>query len=269
MLVNSPGLAIVSDQDYNANSPLICWHNLVTRDTVSASPAGQSGYPITNVANPITYLGWRGDPAGTTITVDTSAYAGLVDYMALERHNLGTLGLALTVSVDDGGGYDVVINAYTPTDDSPLIFRWEPGIYVSVKLQISSNSSVPFINVLYVGGLLRVLRRLYVGHAPINLNRSTQIVNGVSEGGDFLGAIQNAESAMTTISLKNLLANWYRDSFEVLLKANRTLPFFFAWRPNTYPKEVAFVWLTADPKPNNQLANGMMQVELQVNGLLL
>jgi hypothetical protein len=43
-------------------------------------------------------------------------------------------------------------------------------------------------------------------------------------------------------------------------------PFFFAWRPASYPRETGYVWLTGDPVPVNQRSNGMMSVGLDYDG---
>jgi hypothetical protein len=50
--------------------------------------------------------------------------------------------------------------------------------------------------------------------------------------------------------------------------AAKEIPFFFAWRPGSYPTEAGYVWLTDDPEPANQLANGMMQISLNVEGVV-
>jgi hypothetical protein len=45
-------------------------------------------------------------------------------------------------------------------------------------------------------------------------------------------------------------------------------PFFFAWRPDAYPYEVGYCWLTNDPQPSNALPNGMMSVSLEMAGVV-
>jgi hypothetical protein len=52
-----------------------------------------------------------------------------------------------------------------------------------------------------------------------------------------------------------------------LLAAQET-PFFFAWRPTTYPTECGYCWLISDPTPSNSQANGMMAVSLDLEGVI-
>ena len=51
--------------------------------------------------------------------------------------------------------------------------------------------------------------------------------------------------------------------------ASKEVPFFFAWRPASYPRETGFAWMTNNPKPSNQRSNGMMQISLSMGGVSL
>lgn len=265
----SPVVLFTADDDINENSPLLGWHNIVTATNVSANPIGDLSYPASNMANPLTAYEWRGDLAGGTVTIDVAAYEGELNYVAICRHNFGTLGVNVWVNVDTGAGYVEATDPVIFTDDSPVLFRL-PTLdnYVSIQLEFDAPYDVPRIAVIYVGKLTIVQRRLYVGHSPITLNRDTQIVNGMSEGGNFLGNIMTGQTTGTGVALRNLTPNWYRNEFDSLLQNNRTLPFFFLWRPATYPAEIGYAWLANDPKPSNMRANGMMQVDLTLRGVL-
>jgi hypothetical protein len=69
------------------------------------------------------------------------------------------------------------------------------------------------------------------------------------------------------VSLTNLKPDWYRANFDPFVVAAQDSPFFFGWRPYSYPNEVGFAWLTNDPSPSNMMSNGMMQVSLELNGV--
>jgi hypothetical protein len=126
----------------------------------------------------------------------------------------------------------------------------------------------PYLAVLYAGELLLLQRRIYVGHTPIKFGRRLNLANHRSIDGNFLGRIVLSEKTETSIALKNLTSTWYRNYMEPFLLAAQEIPFFFAWRPGTYPTEVGYVWLTGDPVPVNQLSNGMMQVSFDVEGVV-
>jgi hypothetical protein len=99
------------------------------------------------------------------------------------------------------------------------------------------------------------------------MGRTTRIVNGRSESGDYLGRIVLSDALATQVDLQNMTPAWFRDNMLPFLEAAVSVPFFFAWRFNTYPGEVGYVWLTDDPKPVNQRPNGMMQVQLSMEGV--
>jgi hypothetical protein len=268
MLILAPGFVVSADTDTNANSPCIGYHNLCTTTTVSASSTA-TGYPVTNLGNPLTYSKWKGaSAAAINVFVDVSGYGDLIDYVGIARHNFGTKGITVDVYGDAGAGY-VLLGSVAPADDSPLIFRFAPAIYNTIKVALGAGSAAPSMAVLYVGKLLVAQRRIYVGHTPITLAREDDVTGGVSEEGDFLGRIITGSTNANAISWANFTPGWYRLYFAPFILAARTKPWFFAWRPSTYPLEVGFCWLSNQPKPVNDLPNGMMRIDLQTRGIVL
>jgi hypothetical protein len=153
-------------------------------------------------------------------------------------------------------------------DDGPTIFRFDPTSLSEVRLRLRPGNDVPTIAVAYTGRLLILQRRLYVGHTPIKYGRTVKVTNGRSESGNFLGRIVLGEQVGTSVALKNLTPGWYRSYLDPFVIAAKESPFFFAWRPGSYPYEVGYAWLTGDPQPTNQLSNGMMSVNLQMSGVV-
>jgi len=148
------------------------------------------------------------------------------------------------------------------------LFRWEPISLTALRLKMQPGLAPPEAAVLYAGRLLILQRRVYVGHTPINYGRKTSVTNGMSESGNFLGRIVVGQSLETVLSLTNLTPSWYRSNMEPFVTAAREAPFFFAWRPGSYPREVGYAWLNNDPQPVNQRPNGMMGVELKMSGVV-
>ena len=266
MIVLSAALASSLLSTVAADYPVIGWENLATSAGLTATEEA-SGYPVTNLANPSTASVWLGTTTGTQYLTAAIAGGGDVDFVGVARHNFGTAVAAVSIEGDTGGGFAEIVAAVTPTDDTPLIFRFVPGAYVSVRVKIASATAIPTAAVLYVGSALVVPRRVYVGHTPINYGRSTNVVVGRSESGNFLGRVVVGSRRETSVTFSDLSPSWYRASFEPFVAASVEDPFFFAWRPNEYPDEVGFVWLTSDVQPTNQRRNGMMQVSLQMGGV--
>lgn len=268
MIVLANNFAQLHDNDVNANNPLIGYHNLVTLDTVSADNE-QAGYPVTNVANPATFLEWRGaDYTDQHITVDTSGYLGTIDYLAVAKHNFGSGNIAVSVDINSGAGFSQVTTPVVPDDDSPIIFRFAPASLSAVRLLMNPGDLEPRVSVMYVGKMLTLQRRIYRDHTPLPLGRTAAIVTGRSESGNFLGRIMLGESNASSVALQNITPAWYRTYLDPFIVNAKTLPFFFAWRPDTYPLEVGYAWLSNEPKPSNQRSNGMMQVSLDMTGIV-
>jgi len=269
-------IADAAIDNVNENNPIIGYQNLVTDTNVSASTEADASHPATNVANVSTFLRWEAAGATeqfVTVLLDT---ADDIDYLAVARHNFGSGVMivsveGLTDNISSPTPWFELVGETILADDSAVIFRFTPQPLLSIRLRIQASAAAvpvaPFIGVMYVGKLLILQRRIYVGHTPIIYGRQQTLANNMSISGEFLGRIVLGEKIGTSIEMKNLTPGWYRTYFEPFALAAREIPFFFGWRPGTYPYESGFVWLTDDPKPSNQLPNGMMQVTLNIAGI--
>jgi hypothetical protein len=257
----------------NANNPLIGYDNLVTSSNVTATTE-DADYPASNVANPSTALRWQGAGGSPseddylTFALDT---AELVDYLAVARHNFYSAQIAVSVEVLDADAspdtWDEIVSPVIPPSDGPLLFRFTPQAITSIRIRMQPGSAAPRAAVVYSGVLLVLQRRIYVGHTPVNYSDQLSVANHRSISGDFLGRIVLGRKTSTQIALQNLTPAWYRTYLEPFRAAAQEIPFFFAWRPSAYPYEVGFVWTTDDPRPENQLPNGMMSFSMDVEGV--
>jgi hypothetical protein len=280
-VIISSSLTVVAGVDgLNTNSPIIGYQNLVTTTNIAATTE-DADFPVVNLANPATHLRWKsgaGSPSSDeyiTITLNTVEQ---VDYLGIAVHNFGTSSAPVSVegtTEAPGGSPDPWFELITPrllSDDGPVIFRFDPQFLHSIRLRIQPSQAAtpvtPYLAIMYVGELLVLQRRIYVGHTPIKFGRHLNVANHRSISGNFLGRIVLGEKVSTTIALKNLTPSWYRSHMDPFLVEAKEIPFFFAWRPGTYSTEVGYVWLTDDPEPANQLSNGMMQVSLNVEGVV-
>lgn len=265
-VVISTNFTLVTGNE-SANAPLIGYKTQVTESNVAATDAA-TGYPASNVANVSTAEEWRGNSAALKYLTVTCNGVDPVDYVAIAKHNFGTEQIAVSVEADNGDGFEEVSEPVLLADDRPVIFRFTKEAYASVRLKMAAGDAAPRLAILYVGELLPLQRNIYVGHSPINLNRQRNVITGLSENANFLGRVTTGRTASTSISLQNLTPGWYRSRMDPFVEAAETRPFFFAWRPQGYPREVGFAWLTGDPSPKNMRANGMMQVDLSLRGII-
>ena len=98
---------------------------MVTIHSVS-STSSASNYPVSNLANPATHLKWEvgaDSPASTYTYITVNFASQSIDYVAIARHNLGTMGtpVAIGTIVDSPGTFSAIISDTTLTDDNPVI----------------------------------------------------------------------------------------------------------------------------------------------------
>lgn len=262
--------AVVLNPGDDPDAPLIGWQNLLTSVTVAATEAA-ANYPVSNLANPATHLEWRG--------VDTSnqyLYALLdgvtaVDYVAIAGHNFGSGQIPVSLEVDAGGVFtEAVASFLPPTDDRPILIRIPPFPWSQMRIRLQTGIAIPRAAVFYCGKLLVCNRKIYVGHTPLPQARKSSVTNGMSESGKFLGRIVTGEWRESSIPFSLVPPGWYRDHMDSFLASAHKTPFFFAWRPYSYPLEVGYAWLTGDdpmPVPDDSDESNLLSFTLTVGGV--
>lgn len=270
MIVFSSSLitAAASNSSIDLNAPIFGYRSEVTSATIAATDAA-TNYPVTNLANVSTAEFWKAlNATGTKYLTVTPSVAKDLDYIAVAGHNFGSAQIAVTVQtkLTSGSSWVDEVAEFMPTNDNALILRFTQNNFYSIRLKLAAGSAPAQAAIVYTGLLLVSQRRAYVGVSPITMNRRKQVVNGRSESGNFLGRIETGSTLQATLPLNYLTPGWYRANMDPFIEAAASTPFFFGWRPQDYPNECAFCWLTGDPTPENQMVNGMMQVTLDMQG---
>jgi hypothetical protein len=266
-VVNSPELVLSSTEE---NLPIIGYENLVTTTNITSTTAAD-GFPITNVANPATHLGWEADTLTAeieTITITTGSLEE-IDYVGIVGHNFGSDDI--TVSLYDGSS-PMLVSGFVPDDDSPLIIRFTPAVITTLTITLNyvANSIVPRAAVIYVGKLLVLERSLDINsdYTPITYGRRSNIINGMSETGNFLGRIVLGEYRESKAEFKHFTADFYRSDVEPFVEAATGAPFFFAWAPDAYPAETGYAWLTSDAQPEISTVTRRVNLSLEMRGII-
>jgi hypothetical protein len=272
MIVISSSVVLSPDDDTNGNNPVIGWEQLVTASNVSATTEAAT-WPARNLADPSTYDRWEGlvgSPAVDEYLQCIVDRIDPVDYVGLARHNFGTAQIPVSIEAKatSGDPFTEIMAPQMFGNDAPIIFRFAPVSYYALRVRLQPGLQAPRCAVLYVGKLLIMPRRIYVGHTPINYGRATRVYNGRSERGHFMGRRILQESVETGATFQNILPSFYREHLEPFVQNAQQYPFFWAWRPQSYPNEVGYCFLTSDAKPVNQRANGMMQLQLDMAGVV-
>lgn len=252
--------------------PLIGYDNLVTTANVT-STTENADFPATNLANPSTYLKWKGgvNTGDEYITLNVSS-ADTVNYLGVAGHNFGTAPSIVSVEAtisDSPGVWVELVQQSTPTDDSPIIFRWTAGAYEQYRLRIQPDIAVPEAAVVYIGELLVMERSIDINqtHVVINYGRQLNMMNGMSETGNFMGRLLLGEHRYSKAEFKWITSTFYRSDVEPFVDAASTIPFFWAWSPSEYPLETGFVWLTKEAEPEVDPVTRRVHLNIEMRGI--
>lgn len=250
-----------------SDQPMIGWHNIVTAGNIVADTTA-SGYPASNMATPVTHREWRA--ANTTLQYLTITSDGLtpLDYVGIAGHNLGSAGIAPEIEGFISGVWTSLAGPVIPADDQALLFRFPLQAMTAIRIKLPAGTAAARIAVVHVGKLLIMQRRIYAGHTPLAHARKSEFAGGVSEAGKFIGLVQLRAWRSSTASFRQLTPDWVRTNLIPFASKGRGTPFFFAWRPYSYPFEVGYAWLTDDPMPTPSSSDGnLTAVDLMMDAI--
>lgn len=263
----SPDLLLGEATEFPLTHARIGYRTLLRVDNISVSSA-HPDHPGVNAVSVNTYQFWRPQSLPATLTVEVNEEEE-VDYLGIARHTLAGCRVRLQSSVN---GSDWVTHGEAhPDDNRALMLLIEPASarYWRVLIDRDGVGDMPEVGVVFIGKALAMQRMIYGGHSPITLSRQTTIRPNKSDTGQFLGFSVIRRGVATSASWRHLTASWYRSQFDPFVEyaTQGKGPFFFAWRPATFPQEVAYVWTSDDIAPSNMGKKDLMEVSLSMTGL--
>lgn len=255
------------DDYINANNPRIGYHNLIQYGAVTADSEA-AAYPASNIANVSTAEYWESETNATQylyLQLDTSGW----DYMGIAGHNLEGSVYQWQSRADPGDPWTDVTDERIPGDNEALIDLVTNRLHPFVRLKLIPASGVfPKIAVIYIGRILTLQRRVYVGFTPSTYARNTTVVSGMSENGQFLGrVVKRRTRGGVTLSQQDVTRSYYTTYIDPFAVHAETKPFFCAWRPAQYPNEVGYCWTTDDIVMEQQRSNGMVKFDIKFRAL--
>ncbi|MBK1780556.1 hypothetical protein JHL22_04940 [Advenella sp. WQ 585] len=249
---------IYFDSHITDKRPKIGWQNLSESASASTSVPG---FPASAVLNPMTYERWMPAVAPANIDIDLGSIQS-VGYVGIAAHTL--IGAAVVISHSDDGTTWSEVTAIIPVDNSPIMYVFEA---ISARYWRFGIGKVAEIGVIYIGNILTMQRKLYGGHSPGLLARQTDILPNISQTGQFLGRSISRKGYATTYQFRNLEAQWVRDELDPFVESALSRPFFIAWKPERFPKEVLYGWCNSDITPVNQGQRDLMSVSFQIEAI--
>lgn len=229
---------------------------------VGASVTATGGTGAANVLNPATYARWAftGSQA-ITMTLPT---AQQIDAVGLGGHSFANASALVEYSTSDAGAWV----EFAPAQSGTAAMLFLSAAAVSVKrLRVTVTATgAHVLGVIYAGIALQMQRPIYKSHAPATMNRITEYQANESEAGQWLGRNIIRQGLKVDLNWSNLSAAWVRQYFDPFAVAARNTPFFIAWNPQEFPREVAYAWTTQDTAPTNTGPRDLMSVSLSAKG---
>lgn len=271
-IVLSRAVQVALQESAAVNRPVLAWKNVVGFDTISATSEADH-YPATNLANQSTIplQSWKATSTATNYLTSTVASAEGVDYVGFAGHNFGSTGQ--TVSIErlgtaEDATWEEVFEPFIPGSDGALLLLFETGFAASIRAKLTGGDAAAQCAVMMAGAALRLPKGVQPGSTPLPYGRQRNIVTGQSQSGAYLGRRINGGTRRSQVAIHNIPGDWYRSHLDAFVEASADTAFFWAWAPETHPDEVGYAWLTSEPNPAPTQANGRINLQFDMQGVL-
>lgn len=224
----------------------VCYDNLLTSPLlVSVTPTSErTGYSIQNAYDWYTTSYWSPIPySGYNYFTATFSSPVTADYLAIYRHNLGTVGGIFYLEYsNDGLAWSLATPLITGTTDNELkinLFTAVTARYWRVVFNL--YTATPFyVGVVMLGRKLPLYRGMVGGFTVPRHGRKNDIVNQKTEGGQFVGRVKTSQGARSRINFRHITQAWVRSYWEAFVEHAELLPFLFSWNHDAYPQDAVY-----------------------------
>lgn len=264
-VIISGNMYLVSEvTDFPANHARIGLQNVLKNAVINASYSDPF-FPE-NAFDDTTYTMWK-PSLPTDVIYEAQLDAGYeIDYFGLAAHNLGTFNGNVKLDYWDGADWQELVPQTNIDDNEPVMVLFSKKFVSRIKFTFNADFNFS-LGVVYVGKAFSFERPFFKGHRPLKLNRTTSIEQKITEKGLDVGRYIIKKGATTNIAVNNQSPAFIRNKFLPLMLDARTRGFFFAWRPDTYPNDIAFCWTRENIAPKNNGKKEMMNVAFTVKAI--
>lgn len=257
---------------YDMTHGRVCW-DWTTNGTITATSAA-AGFAAANALPPRTDKAWRPSGSGSQVWTQTFTAARTVSFVGIAKHDLGTQTATVNVQYSDDAGATWTSfpgTNYSPTTDAPILFLLDPISVDAVRLQFTSATAPPTISVIAVGETDEWPQRFEWIGQPITEGDRIGFENQTTITGNWIGRTKVDDGLSFDLTMNHASEAWRAGAFaDFKAHANgEGATFFVAARPDDYPNEVAYAWLTDTARAERGIANKAIStsVTLSCQGL--
>ncbi|WP_424974269.1 hypothetical protein [Dinoroseobacter sp. S124A] len=159
----------------------------------------------------------------------------LINCVGIAGHDLGTTGSQIRIDITTVAEPDWTISqaSQTVSDDSPIMWFFDPLIVTGIRVHITSGTSRPTIGVIRFGAVTQFEQPIFAGVTPSRYARTTSHDPVYSQTGKLLGRHVERSNLSGTIPIKHMTPAWLDSDWHEAMLALEKGPFFLAWRPDS------------------------------------
>lgn len=257
----------LNEQESLFGNPIIGYQSILNITNVSAD-SDPIATPVINLVNEQTNQYWISDSTDEQYFYFDNPDAEPINYIGIAKHNFGTAQIEYQLqSSEDASAWSDVTGSFMPSNDNAILHFFDEIDPPFFRIRLDPGDTQPRIAHAKLGQALVMPRCIKAPHTAITLSRDTNIITNTAEDGSYLGRIVTRRYLETQYAFKNVRPDFYREHIYPFSIHAETGTFFIAWKPVTYPTEVAYGWTKDRITFNAENDNGMGTVDFGVKAV--
>jgi hypothetical protein len=213
--------------DIDPNNPRVGWQSYLFNGSISADYE-EVDYPATNITNESLGSYWRSSDDTNTQNLNMQISPAEVDYCGIGGHNLAGAVVQLQRRDDPSDSWINVGDSFIAGDNQAIMIYFEKvttSAYWNLNI-IPDAGTAPRIASIYLGKMLTLSRKIFVGHKPSMFDKDTTFHTG-DPGGIFQGRVIEARRHNLNFSQRQVTQSFLRNVLKPWIDVSLNRPFYF------------------------------------------
>jgi hypothetical protein len=230
--------------------------NILESATLTASNEA-TGFEVENCVDKLTSTWWKPGTTGSQSFVAELATSQTVNSVGIIGHNLGTEGATIAIQYSTASPQSwTSLFTITPSDDNS-IFRYDAtgASAADWRILITNCTAATLIGVVAIGEAMTMPGTMPTPFSPVKYNRNNEILNSVTEGGQFTGRSVISEGYEIDIDQNLVTPAWVDANYDALMDRIEVAPFFFVadYQADASPivDNSAYCWIESVKPPQH------------------
>jgi hypothetical protein len=253
----------------NTNTPDILWNTLTENSLFTGVVASVDpvGFEAVNVYDWKMSTFWEATAPDENIDFEFSSSV-TCDTLFFRATNLAAEGHDYSFQYWNGASWVDLIAQTTPTSDIVVFKSFASQAATKFRFNVfqgGGTGNATYISNILLGQKMDFERGVQSGFAYPDNADNPEILNSITQGGNFIGRTVQSKSAQTSMSIQNMTDAYVTATYNPFIRHIQLKPFAMLPNPDDRPTDAAYCWTEGKVGDRKQSGVGLVSHSMKIN----